>query len=147
MNMAQAMEKQIFERELESHSTKDPSQGVGGYKPSGIQWLGDIPEHWEVKKGKLLFEKLERPLEEGYETITCFRDGTVTLRKNRRLRGFTESLKEIGYQGVHKYDLVIHGMDAFAGAIGVSDSTGKSSPVYLVCKSRNHEDPFFYAYP
>ncbi|MCX9076370.1 MAG: hypothetical protein OIN84_00190, partial [Candidatus Methanoperedens sp.] len=56
------------------------------------------------------------------ETVTCFRDGVVTLRKNRRLEGFTESLKEIGYQGVRKGDLVIHAMDAFAGAVGVSDS-------------------------
>ena len=41
--------------------------------------------------------------------------------------------KEIGYQRIEKWDLVIHGMDAFAGAIGVSDSDGKSSPVYSAC--------------
>ena len=62
--------------------------------------------------------------------VTCFRDGVVTLRKNRRLSGFTEAIFEFGYQGVQKGDLVIHAMDAFAGAIGVSDSDGKSTPVY-----------------
>lgn len=56
MNMPQIMEKQIPERELESHSTKAFSQRVGGYKPSGIEWLGDIPEHWEVRKNKSLFK-------------------------------------------------------------------------------------------
>lgn len=35
------------------------------------------------------------------------------------ITGFTESLKEIGYQGIRKGDLVIHVMDAFAGSIGV----------------------------
>ena len=25
------------------------------YKPSGIEWLGDIPEHWEVKKSRFVF--------------------------------------------------------------------------------------------
>lgn len=78
--------------------------------------------------------------------MTCFRDGTVTLRKNRRATGYTESLKEIGYQGVRKGDLVIHVMDAFAGSMGVSDSDGKSTPVYSVCVPRGSEVPWYFAY-
>jgi type I restriction enzyme S subunit len=39
---------------------------------------------------------------------------------------------EVGYQGVREGDLVIHGMDAFAGAIGVSESAGKCTPEYSV---------------
>lgn len=62
-------------------------------------------------------------------TVTAFRDGRVTLRSNRRTDGFTESVKDIGYQGVRNGEVVIHSMDAFAGAIGVSDSNGKMSPV------------------
>jgi type I restriction enzyme S subunit len=69
----------------------------------------------------------------------------VTLRKNRRLEGFTESLKEIGYQGVRKGDLVIHAMDAFAGAVGVSDSDGKCTPVYSVCMPQNGVSAKYYA--
>ena len=75
--------------------------------------------------------------EETDEIITCFRDGTVTLRKNRRTTGFTESFKEIGYQGIKKGDLVIHQMDAFAGSTGVSDSDGKGTPVYSVCTPKD----------
>ena len=95
------------------------------YKPSGVPWLGDVPVHWDARRGGGLFHKMDRPVCDSDEVITCFRDGTVTLRKNRRTEGFTESLKEIGYQGVRKGDLVIHQMDAFAGAVGVSDSVGK----------------------
>lgn len=75
---------------------------------------------------------------------SCFH----TLRSNRRTEGFTTALKEIGYQGIRKDDLVIHAMDAFAGAIGVSDSDGKSTPVYSACVPRraNTVDPTFYAY-
>ena len=43
--------------------------------------------------------------------------------------------KEIGYQGIDKGDLVVHGMDGFAGAIGISDSRGKASPVLNVLDS------------
>ena len=89
---------------------------------------------------------MDRPVRDSDEVITCFRDGTVTLRRNRRMEGFTESLKEIGYQGIRKGDLVIHQMDAFAGAIGVSDSDGKGTPVYSVCSPTKQANPFYYAH-
>ena len=67
--------------------------------------------------------------------------------KTAELSGFTESLKEIGYQGVRRGDLVIHAMDAFAGATGVSDSDGKSTPVYAVCSPTTRDsNPYYYAY-
>ena len=116
------------------------------YKASGVPWLGDMPEHWEVRRGGWLFRKMDRPVRDADEVVTCFRDGTVTLRKNRRTEGFTESLKEIGYQGIRRGDLVIHQMDAFAGAVGVSDSDGKGTPVYSVCHSSQHADSFYYAH-
>lgn len=116
------------------------------YKDSGVPWLGEVPEHWDLNRGKWMFEKMDRPCEENDDVVTCFRDGTVTLRKNRRTRGFTESLKEIGYQGIRKGDLVIHAMDAFAGAIGVSDSDGKGTPVYQVLAPTERSNSYYYMY-
>lgn len=118
------------------------------YKDSGVEWLGQIPEHWEVEKAKYLFSKQDRPVRPKDDIVTCFRDGEVTLRKNRKTEGFTNALKEHGYQGIRKGDLVIHNMDAFAGAIGVSDSDGKSTPVYSACIPRktNTVNSYFYAY-
>lgn len=113
-------------------------------KDSGVAWVGDIPEEWNVKRGKFTLELLSRPIEESDEVITCFRDGEVTLRKNRREDGFTVSLKEIGYQGLEPGDLVIHGMDGFAGSIGISDSRGKSSPVLVVCDSKENKKYIMY---
>ncbi len=77
--------------------------------------------------------------------MTAFRDGAVTLRANRRMTGFTEALQEIGYQGIRKGDLVIHAMDAFAGAIGVSDSDGKGTPVYSVCQPTGDANSWYFA--
>ena len=105
-------------------------------KDSGVDWIGQIPAHWEIRRGKWLFNKMNRPVRKIDEIVTCFRDGIVTLRANRRVEGFTNAIKEHGYQGVRVGDLVIHAMDAFAGAIGVSDSNGKSTPVYSVCVPR-----------
>lgn len=116
------------------------------HRESGVAWLGKIPTDWGIERGKWLFNKISRPVLPASEIVTCFRNGTVTLRKNRREGGFSESLKEIGYQGVKKGDLVIHGMDAFAGAVGVSDSNGKCSPVYAVCRPVTNVNTDYYAY-
>ena len=70
----------------------------------------------------------------------------MTLRRNRREGGFTNALVEHGYQGVRVNDLVIHSMDAFAGAVGVSDSDGKASPVVLAYRAEGGDDPRYYAY-
>ena len=114
-------------------------------KDSGIEWLEEMPEHWELERGKNLFTRMERPVRDLDEVVTCFRDGTVTLRKNRRTQGFTESLKEIGYQGIRVGDLVIHAMDAFAGAVGVADADGKGTPVYAVCRPKSNADAHYHS--
>ena len=110
-----------------------------------LPWIEKMPAHWKLVRGKNLYKKMQRPVQDQDEVVTCFRDGTVTLRKNRRTTGFTESLLEIGYQGIRKGDLVIHVMDAFAGSIGVSDSDGKGTPVYSVCQAKGNSNNEYYA--
>lgn len=102
-------------------------------KQSGVPWLKDIPSNWKVERGKNVLVLQKRPVRESDDVVTCFRDGEVILRSLRRTEGFTMSDKEIGYQGINEGDIVIHGMDGFAGAMGVSKSTGKGSPVLVVC--------------
>lgn len=116
------------------------------YKESDIPWAPVIPSTWQTERAKRLFTRMQRPVRPEDDVVTCFRDGMVTLRKNRRLRGFTEATVFSGYQGIRKGDLVIHGMDAFAGAIGVSDSDGKGTPVYNVCKPSPGVVASYYAH-
>ncbi|AFW02198.1 hypothetical protein BAR24_12865 [Gluconobacter oxydans] len=103
---------------------------------------------WVTSRLKFLFQRRNRALREDDGVVTAFRDGVVTLRSNRREDGFTFSNKEIGYQGIEPGDLVIHAMDGFAGAIGVSDSRGKCSPVYTIVVPRLKQAVFpeFWAY-
>lgn len=106
---------------------------------------GRIPEGWSLIRADRALERVKRAPREDDGVVTAFRDGQVTLRSNRRTEGFTEALQEIGYQGIRKGDLVIHAMDAFAGAIGVSDSDGKASPVVHAYRGKL-ADPHFMAY-
>ena len=113
-------------------------------KYSGIQWIGMMPKHWYCKRGKYILKYIQKPVLEDDGVITCFRDGEVTLRSNRREEGFTMADKEIGYQGIDTGDLVVHGMDGFAGAIGVSDSRGKASPVLNVLDTEQNKRYIMY---
>lgn len=113
-------------------------------KDSGIEWIGEIPEGWSIARGKHILTLLQRAVFPTDGVITCFRDGEVTLRSNRREDGFTVSLKEIGYQGIEPGDLVVHGMDGFAGSIDISDSRGKSSPVLVVLDSSQDKKYLMY---
>ena len=113
-------------------------------KDSGIEWVGKIPINWSIRKGKYILNLLNRCIEENSGVVTCFRDGQVTLRENRRTEGFTNAVKEIGYQGVKPGDLVVHGMDGFAGAIGISDSIGKMSPIINVLDSNQNKKYLMY---
>lgn len=113
-------------------------------RDSGLEWLGEIPAEWSIIKGKHVFALLQRPVRDSDGVITCFRDGEVTLRSNRRTEGFTVALKEIGYQGIEPGDLVVHGMDGFAGSIGISDSRGKASPVLNVLDSTQNKKFLMY---
>lgn len=113
-------------------------------KDSGVRWIGQMPTHWECIRGKYILRYLQKPIREDDGVITCFRDGEVTLRSNRREDGFTMSDKEIGYQGIDVGDLVVHGMDGFAGSIGISDSRGKASPVLNVLDTKQNKRYVMY---
>ncbi|MBQ7384543.1 MAG: restriction endonuclease subunit S [Clostridia bacterium] len=127
-----------------SHTVVSGIRGERGMRPSGIEWIGNIPQDWDILRGKVVLRILERPVEDNDGVITCFRDGEVTLRSNRREEGFTLSLQEAGYQGIEPGDLVVHGMDGFAGAIGISDSRGKGTPVLNVMDSTQNKRYIMY---
>lgn len=113
-------------------------------KNTKIEWIEKIPFDWKECRIKNVIFPVIKEVNDTDEIVTCFRDGTVTLRKNRREEGFTISFTEKGYHGVDKGDLVIHGMDAFAGAIGCSDSRGKITPVVHVCTTTGNNRYFMY---
>ena len=111
---------------------------IGGSKiaqPGGI----------ELEPLRRQLEKLDRPPEPDGEMITAFRDGQVTTRSQRgREEGFTESWTDAArVQGVEEGDVVIHGLDGFAGAIGYAECAGVCSPVYHVCRPIQGEAVYF----
>jgi type I restriction enzyme S subunit len=92
-----------------------------------------------------LITKLNRPTVRTDEVITAFRDGQVTSRSVRRSEGYTLTAgTEPQGQGVEVGDVVVHGLDGFAGAIGDSEASGNCSPVYHVCTPADGGNSAFY---
>jgi type I restriction enzyme, S subunit len=116
------------------------------FKETGLPWIPKMPANWQMIRAKYLFRNVSRAPLDDDKIITAFRDGQVTLRENRRTEGYTFAVKEVGYQHIMRGDLVIHTMDAFAGAIGVSDSEGKSTGEYAVCEAiTDNVNNYYYA--
>lgn len=113
--------------------------------PKVPAWLPELPQYWGLARGRTIAQLVQRPPSAEESVVTAFRDGQVTLRSNRRVEGFTEAPQETGYQGVRTGELVIHSMDGFAGAMGVSESDGKMSPVVHIY-SVPDDNPYYVAY-
>lgn len=88
--------------------------------------------------------KLRRPVMADAAVVTAFRDGQVTARNLRRTEGFTDAWTESGVQqGVRGGDVVVHGLDGFAGAIGCAEVDGACSPIYHVCQPVAGDPDYF----
>lgn len=100
-------------------------------KPSGIEWLGDVPEHWKVKRVKSLFRlRVEKSgVDHGMELLSIYTHIGVRPRKDLEEKGNKASTTD-NYWVVRKGDLIVNKLLAWMGAIGVSHYYGVTSPAY-----------------
>jgi type I restriction enzyme S subunit len=114
----------------------DPSVPL---KPSGIPWLGDIPQHWEVLRAKYLFREVDERSGDGTEELLSVSHITgVTPRSQKNITMF-KAASYAGHKLCRPGDLVINTMWAWMGALGVSTYTGIISPAYAVYRPRRPE--------
>ena len=112
------------------------------YIDSGIEWLGEIPAHWSLLKGKNIWE----------EKINLSSDGKGTLLSVSQYDGVTPNTQDqrsdslIGYKKVNNKDLVINIMLAWLGGLGLSRFEGLVSPAYSIFKSKLKVNEQYYHY-
>jgi type I restriction enzyme S subunit len=116
------------------------------YRDSGVPWLGQVPQHWPLERLDRLFTLRSEAPVHGDQRVTGYLDGRVTLRSNVGGQKIKGVVKEAGWQRVHPGDFAISGMNAHLGGMGVSDSLGKSSPIYLVLKPRDGTNAHFVSH-
>ena len=102
------------------------------YKPSGIPWLGDVPEHWYVRRGKALLTPVDIRSKTGdEELLTVSAQQGVIPRKIANVTMFKAD-SYVGYKLCWPGDLVINSLWAWAHGLGVSWHHGIVSTAYGV---------------
>lgn len=105
-------------------------------KDSGIEWVGEIPAHWEVMRGKVLFVESDARSADGSEELLTVSQYTgITPRSQKNVNMF-EALTLEGYKICDVGDIAANTMWLWAGAIGVSAYSGVISPSYNVYRQK-----------
>ena len=114
-------------------------------KPSGVEWLGDVPEHWEVRRNGRLF--LQRN-ETGFGELPILE---VSLKTGVRVRNFESSDRKQVMTDRDKYkraatgDIAYNMMRMWQGAVGVAPTDGLISPAYVVAQPLPGTSSRYYA--
>lgn len=114
------------------------------YKDSGVPWLGEVPEHWEVaRNGRLFAERREV----GFPELPVLE---VSLRTGVRVRnGDSGARKQAlgdlsAYKRARAGDIAYNMMRMWQGAVGVAPVDGLVSPAYVVARPFPEADSRYY---
>jgi len=116
---------------LISHTVTKGLNPTVKMKDSGIEWLGDVPEHWGVKKVKHIFEIRKRISGElGYPVLSITQQG---IKVKDIISGKGQlSMDYSKYQFVEVGDFAMNHMDLLTGYVDLSKFHGVTSPDYRV---------------
>lgn len=112
-------------------------------KPSGQEWLGEIPAHWLTERAKNLLTVRDERSDDGTEELLTVSHITgVTSRSEKDVYMF-EADDKAGYKRCMPGDLAINTLWAWMGAMGISPLAGIVSPDYHVYISKGQLLPDF----
>ena len=119
------------------------------YKSSGIEWLGEIPEHWEVRRLKFILNerKILNKNKKIKKILSLSMYEGVIPYDERELKGGNKAKEDISlYKIVYPGDIVVNSMNIIAGSVGISKYQGIVSPVYYMLYpiSNNVFNIFYY---
>ncbi len=102
---------------------------------SGVEWLGEIPCHWQlVRFDSVLAERQEKNTELVTNNIlSLMKDVGVIRYKDKGNIGNKSSDRPENYKLVYPNDLVLNSMNLYIGSVGISRELGVTSSVYIVC--------------
>ena len=115
-----------------SHIVTHGLHGRVAAKNSGVEWIGDIPEHWQAMRCKYLFSERDERSQEGTEQHLSMSQkyGLVPDSQLDERRMLSESYA--GGKLCYKDDLVLNRLKAHLGVFALSSQSGVISPDYTV---------------
>ena len=115
------------------------------YKDSGVEWMEEVPAHWDVLATKRLFKLVVDPAPDDHDfmLLSIYTAIGVRPRSEMEAKGNRASTTD-GYWKVQKGDLIVNKLLAWMGAIGVSEYDGVTSPAYDILRKKRPLDSNFY---
>ncbi|MCK4843081.1 MAG: restriction endonuclease subunit S [Methylococcales bacterium] len=107
-------------------------------RDSGVDWIGEIPEHWELKRLKYVVSIIKRII--GYEGP----DVLSITQRGIKVKDISSGEGQLAmnyskYQIVNRGDFAMNHMDLLTGYVDISKFDGVISPDYRVFTSINKE--------
>jgi type I restriction enzyme, S subunit len=112
-------------------------------KPSGLDWLGDIPAHWETRRCATLFQEIDERSCPDLPLLNVSLNTGVTLRVFSDDRIESVAADFSSYKVARKGDLVFNKMRFWQGAAGIAPEDGLTSPDYTVARFGSELDSGF----
>ena len=112
-------------------------------KPSGIPWIGDVPQHWEISSlNRLMIERIQKndPIKTTNILSLSMHDGVVPYAEKTRPGGNKAKSDLTAYKLAHPGDIVVNSMNVVVGSVGLSKYFGAVSPVYYMLRPRSSSD-------
>ncbi|OXZ26289.1 restriction endonuclease subunit S [Finegoldia magna] len=117
-------------------------------KDSGIEWIGEIPEDWEIKRlqwGLSEIVKRNNPIQTE-SILSLTKDRGVIPYEDKGNQGNKSKTNYEDYKLAYPNTIVMNSMNVIIGSVGLSDFFGCVSPVYYVFKARENNDIRFFNY-
>ena len=105
-------------------------------KPSGVEWLGDIPEHWERRRLKTILKQIDHRSTTGSETLLSLRRDYGVVVYDEHFERPSQSKSLVGFKLVSIGQLVVNRLQANNGLVFNSNLEGLVSPDYSVFQKR-----------
>lgn len=116
------------------------------YKDSGVEWLGEIPSHWECLPIRSIFkfrnEKNDPIKTDNILSLSIANGVTEYSDENRGGNKRKDDLSS--YKLAYPNDIVLNSMNVIVGAVGVSKYFGAISPVYYALSLYNQRANLSY---
>lgn len=116
-------------------------------KDSGVEWIGQIPKDWEIKRLKnILLERKENNNPIKTKNILSLTNDRGVIPYSEKGKGGNKAKEDLtGYRLAYPNDIVLNSMNVIAGSVGLSKYYGCVSPVYYMLYS-NEKNIKYYSY-
>lgn len=121
-------------------------QRYEAYKPSGVDWLGDIPANWDVCRNIGLFDERKEINQPDMELLSVTINRGVIRQEEITEKKDSSNEDKSKYKVVRKDDLAYNKMRMWQGAIGRSEYEGIVSPAYVILSPRDRLYSRYYHY-